>query len=100
MQEHFKNISIDSYGKLDNYLKKKKYMVFRLGKADIGSGTAFALSRFDKKDELLSFRIIEKLTEGSFLNIALNSGIVSDALEVKGNIYSANTIQTIHLDLN
>lgn len=109
-------ISIDSYEKLDSYLKDKKYMVFRLGKADIGRGTAFALSRFDKKDEyflidedifdskyidyrisedeLLPFRIIDKLTEVSFLNIALNSGIVSDALGVKGNIYSANTHST------
>lgn len=109
-------ISIDSYEKLDGYLKDKKYMVFRLGKSNKGRGTAFALRHFNSKDEyflldedifdnkyidykisedeLLPFRIIEKLTEVSFLNIALNSGIVSEALGIEGNIYSANTQST------
>jgi len=106
-------ISVDSFEKLDPQLREKNIMVFRLGKANNGPGTAFALRKMDDMhdfflvdekvfiedlidfyipdEQLLPYKIIRNLTEQSYLNIAINSGILSKALSVDGNIYSANT---------
>ena len=101
------SISIDSLEKLNPFLRFEKVMVFRLGQSDGGRGTQFALRRAEALDEyflidekvftdsigqeisieetiLLPFRVLKNLTETSYVNLAISSGVFSLALGVQG----------------
>lgn len=111
------SISIDSYEKLNPLLKNENLMIFRLGQSDIGKGTQFVLRKvrdfsdyfildemFTKehsghehivndKSILIPYRILSNLTESSYVNLAINSGLLSSALGIS-NISSAATSQS------
>ena len=103
-------ISIDRLQKLRPELKEATTMVFRLGASDKGTGTAFALSRLrnDWTDfflydatlcqsetvqpelfmsnissrQLFAFQLLPKLTETSFVNLAIATGLLAEALKI------------------
>jgi hypothetical protein len=109
-------ISVDSYEKLNPLLRDKNVMVFRLGQSEVRKGTQFALRRVDnildfflvdhevftddsgheypvEESKLLPYRILNNLTETSFVNLALNTGLLSTALEIQ-NISPTATSQS------
>jgi len=101
-------ISVDSYEKLPIELKLAKVMVFRLGVSGDGKYTQFALSRvvnnwndfflideelFSKVNpeiyiptcsvrDLYAFQLFPVLTESSYVNFALASGLLAQALNL------------------
>lgn len=96
-------ISVDSYEKLNKTLKENNTMVLRLGKAE-GIGTQFALAKVsDVKDffiidsevlkeegqtylptksirQLFAYQVLPFLSESSYVNLGVASGLVSYAL--------------------
>lgn len=98
------NISVDSYEKLQSDLKSRNIMVLRLGRAEDKSGTQFILVRvenvndyfiideeiFDKDGEtylptksireLFAYQVFPFLSESSYVNLAVVSGLMSRAL--------------------
>lgn len=100
-------ISIDSLSELAPELHEANVMALRMGSASSGSGTQFLLVEatdyveeffliddtvFDdevrdykspvEKERLLSFHLLPTLSETSLVNLALASGVLSDALEL------------------
>lgn len=101
-------ISIDSIAELATELLDADVMAFRMGSAATGSGTQFLLVKapdhieefflidddvFDDENvpdyqspvdeqRLLSFHLLPTLSETSLVNLALASGVLSDALEL------------------
>ncbi len=101
-------ISIDAFDDLPPELREQDAMVFRMGSAPNGTGTAFLLvdaptsvsdfflhddEIFDgnpiekvaslvDQDRLLSFTTLPTLSETSLVNLGLASGVLSDALEL------------------
>lgn len=101
-------ISIDSLSELDPELREANVMTLRMGSAPTGSGTQFLLVKapdkveefyliddrlFDEEEivhyqspvdqeRLLSFHLLPTLSETSLVNLALASGVLSDALEL------------------
>lgn len=101
-------ISIDSLSELAPELREANVMALRMGSASSGSGTQFLLVEatdhveeffliddtvFDddevrdykspvEKERLLSFCLLPTLSETSLVNLALASGVLSDALEL------------------
>lgn len=101
-------ISVDSLRDLSPELRESDVMVFRMGSASSGTGTQFLLVEasddvaeffllddeiFSGRDildyqppvedeKLLSFHLLPTLSETSLVNLALASGVLSDALEL------------------
>lgn len=108
------NISIDDFGKLHSTLKAAHCMVFRLGAAVDGKGTAFALAKtqmgwadyflFDEdlfvdssprqfvpevgSDRLFAFQLLPSLSETALVNLAFASGLIASALNLDVRDYS------------
>ncbi|KGN00091.1 hypothetical protein Z969_10160 [Clostridium novyi A str. 4570] len=100
------NISIDSYEKLQDDLKTRNIMVLRLGRSEDNSGTKFILVKvknikdyfifdeeiFDKKGitylptrsirELFAYQVFGFLSESSYVNLSVASGLMSRALNL------------------
>jgi hypothetical protein len=101
-------ISVDQLRSLKVDLREAQTMVFRLGRAQAGAGTAFALSRlrndwsdffindqrvFEESErkqffsgmpahQLLPFKLLPKLTETSLVNLAAAVGLLGKALNI------------------
>ncbi|HHS99969.1 MAG TPA: hypothetical protein ENK73_03845 [Thiomicrospira sp.] len=107
-------LSIQSFSDLNPELKKNNLMIFRLGSRQKTKGTYFALAKvlndwndyflFDQtifnpltkkikhidwnSEPFISFTIIPKLTETSFVNLALSTGVLEEALNLDSNSVS------------
>lgn len=103
-------ITIDSLSELAPELRETDVMVLRLGSAPSGAGTQFLLVKAPDgieeffliddpvfndehpvnyqspvdRERLLSFHLLPRLSETSLVNLALASGVLSDALELDG----------------
>lgn len=100
-------ISIDSLSELATELREANVMVLRMGSAPAGAGTQFLLAEPTggvedfflnddrvfgdavvdyqspvEKERLLSFHLLPSLSETSLVNLALASGVLSDALDL------------------
>jgi hypothetical protein len=106
-------ISVDSIESLSPELRDAGIMVFRLGSRPGSQGTHFGLSKYtngwddffvhDKKlilqarqedfsptvplRNLLAFQLLPKITETSFVNLAVGSGLLQYALGIKDSNY-------------
>ena len=102
------SISIDSIDRLPSELRNSRCMVFRLGAAENGDGTQFALARCidgwsdyflidddifsacaiepyrssRSPQDLLAFELLPQLTESSYVNLAIASGLMGYALGI------------------